>query len=376
MRPRHLPSRLPVAAALTGALACIGVTVWALLAAIPSESRVPAPIPPPPARLSETGLWSDPATRAVAPGILTWAPQYPLWSDGAAKRRWIRLPEGASIDASDPDAWQFPIGTRLWKEFAFGRPVETRMIERLPDGTWRFLAYAWDADGRDATLVPAEGIRGAHEIRPGLFHDIPGRLDCLACHGDRTSPVLGFSALQLSSDRDPLAPHAETPPEGAADLRALLASGAVRGFPTAAVGDAPRIEAATPRARAAMGYLHANCGSCHGANAGLSSLGMSFEWSVASRESRALGTTVGVEARFRFPAGAEPAATERVVPGDPARSVLARRMGSRFPASQMPPLGTHAVDPEGLALVTAWIREDLRPAPSVPLSPPLPHSQE
>jgi len=33
--------------------------------------------------------------------------------------------------------------------------------------------------------------------------------DCRACHEGRTTPVLGFSALQLSPDRDPNAPHAQ-----------------------------------------------------------------------------------------------------------------------------------------------------------------------
>src|SRR5262245_1808413 len=88
----------------------------------------------PPALLSQTGLYTPGTARAVDPQNLTFSPQYPLWTDGAHKRRWIRLPAGSFIDASQPDAWRFPVGTRLWKEFSFdGKPVETRMIERLPD---------------------------------------------------------------------------------------------------------------------------------------------------------------------------------------------------------------------------------------------------
>jgi hypothetical protein len=57
-----------------------------------------------------------------------------------------------------PAAWEFPPGTRLWKEFSVnGRRVETRLIERLDDGEWRFAAYAWNEAGREATLAPAEG---------------------------------------------------------------------------------------------------------------------------------------------------------------------------------------------------------------------------
>ena len=39
------------------------------------------------------------------------------------------------VDASNPDAWQFPPGTRLWKTFGHaGRAVETRYAELLANG--------------------------------------------------------------------------------------------------------------------------------------------------------------------------------------------------------------------------------------------------
>ena len=44
----------------------------------------------------------------IDPRNLAFAPQYPLWTDGAAKRRWISLPPGTAIDASDPENWVFP----------------------------------------------------------------------------------------------------------------------------------------------------------------------------------------------------------------------------------------------------------------------------
>ena len=55
--------------------------------------------------LRETGLYAT--GLQVRPDNLPFAPQYPLWSDGADKRRWIHLPPGTSIDASGPD-WRFP----------------------------------------------------------------------------------------------------------------------------------------------------------------------------------------------------------------------------------------------------------------------------
>src|SRR5262245_41272255 len=80
-----------------------------------------------PARLSQTGLYADIGAKALSPDVRGFNPQYPLWSDGLQKSRWIHLPPGTKIDTSDPDRFIFPRGTKLWKEFrANGRLVETR----------------------------------------------------------------------------------------------------------------------------------------------------------------------------------------------------------------------------------------------------------
>jgi hypothetical protein len=124
----------------TVAALAVGLVAAATIAGV-GIARPAAPVAPLPERLSETGLYVVGSTKAIHPDNLAFSPQYPLWSDGATKRRWLRLPPGTYIDASRPDAWVFPPGTRLWKEFSVGRRVETRMIERLADGSWRFAAY-------------------------------------------------------------------------------------------------------------------------------------------------------------------------------------------------------------------------------------------
>jgi mono/diheme cytochrome c family protein len=48
-------------------------------------------------------------------------------------------------------------------------------------------------------------------------------------------------------------------------------------------------------------------------------------------------------------------ATERVVPGDPARSGVVVRMSRRGPREQMPPLASELVDEAGVELVASWI---------------------
>jgi hypothetical protein len=302
----------------------------------------------------------------IRPENIAFAPQYPLWSDGAAKRRWLRLPPGTAIDAARPDAWEFPRGTRLWKEFAHGRRVETRYIERLPDGSWRFAAYVWNADGSDAVLAPTNGIANLPVAgAPNGRYAVPGEGDCRACHEGPTVPVLGVSALQLSPDRDPLAPHAESPRSDEADLRMLVARGLVRNLPPAMLAAPPRIDAASPAERAALGYLHANCGHCHtgsGAAGGAVPVALMLSQNAgaqAADASPARRSMVGAPSRFR--AHDAPDATRLVMPGNAAASVLVLRMRSRNPQMQMPPLGTAIPDAVGLALVERWINHDLDP---------------
>lgn len=301
-------------------------------------------------RLADTGLYASHGAEGLAPGVLPFAPQYPLWSDGATKRRWMWLPPGTAIDARRADAWVFPVGTRFWKEFSFqGRRVETRTLERTRAG-WRFAAYVWDADGRAARLAPERGL--TVDVAPGVRHTIPGRGDCRVCHDDQAAPVLGVSALQLSPDRDPRAPHAEPPPAGAVDVPTLVARGLVRGLAPAL--RAPRIEARTPEERAALGYLHANCSACHNGRGALASLGLRFDQPPTGDRQRVVASTVDQPSRFR-PAGG--AAVARIAPGDPAGSTLVHRMRSRSPLEQMPPLATSQVDDEGARLIEDWIRQ-------------------
>src|SRR5215212_5200209 len=152
-----------------GALVFMLVTVTSL-EAFPQPAARKAP-----PTVQESGLYTDFSALQVDPRHLAFSPQYPLWTDGAAKRRWISVPPGTAIDGSDPDAWVFPVGTRLWKEFSFGgRRVETRFIELQPDGQWLYAAYAWSPEGTEAQLVSERGRRGAYPLGGGRSHTIPG----------------------------------------------------------------------------------------------------------------------------------------------------------------------------------------------------------
>ncbi len=339
----------------------------ALLAlAVPAAARSEAGDPvPPPALLSQTGLYADMASLRVDPANRPFAPQYALWTDGAAKGRWVHLPEGTIIDASDLDAWRFPVGTKFWKEFSFnGRRVETRLIWRAAEDRWIFAAYVWNEEETEAHLAPESGVPGHVEIAPGKRHAIPSIADCGACHAAGPTPVLGFSALQLSDDRDLMAPHAEPLPAGAVTLRTLIEEGRLVPARRDLVDHPPRIAASSPRERAALGYLSANCGHCHNASGPLARLDLVLAHEVTSGSAAlaaAIARAADAPGRYKVPGVAEEE-SRLLAPGDPSRSAVAHRMRSRRPSSQMPPLGTVVCDEEGSRLIEEWITLDLVPS--------------
>ena len=245
-----------------------------------------------PERLSQTGLGEA--------GVRSFEPRFALWSDGAAKRRWIALPPGTAVDASRSDAWRFPAGTRLWKEFSVdGRRVETRHIVIGADGSLEFASYVWNGDA--AVRAPARGQ--VLTLAGGKRYEVPSTGDCIACHAGARSPVLGFAALQLGPA-----------------VSALIREGLLKNAPAAWATQAPDFLATNPAEHAARGYLHGNCAHCH------------FDGGVP------------VPLRLALDVGQPPA------PVPDAAKVL-RRAGTRNPYQQMPPLGTREIDRQGLALL-------------------------
>lgn len=339
--------------AVTGAAAiALGVVVLRR----PAVASAPEEFP---LLLSETGLYA--ADGSIDPRNRPFSPQYPLWTDGATKRRWVRLPAGASIDAHDMDAWRFASGTVFWKEFAWqGRPAETRVIRIQADGSAAYATYAWNAAGTEAHRAPEHGVARSYEIARGKWHTIPSTADCGNCHESGPTRILGFSALQLSDDRDPLAPHAEPLPATSVTLRTLLAESRLRTRSAAMAAVSPRITARDSVERAALGYLSSNCGSCHNAVGPLARLGFSLRPDVTYGSSRghcqlgrAIATAIGHSGRFLLPG--DTTGARLIEPGQPAASAVMHRMRSRRPATQMPPLGTVLVDSAGVELVRRWI---------------------
>ena len=228
------------------------------------------------------------------------------------------------------------------------------MLELTGSGV-RYATYVWNPDGTDALLVPEAGLRGVRTV-DGMRYDAPSQSDCGACHGGRGArAVLGFDALQLSSDRDPLAVHQEPVRESAVDLADLVQRDLIRNLPWQLIETPPALDADSALERAARGYLYGNCAHCHNAEGALAPLGFDLD-QVVGVEARARPRTPlsGAASRFVLPGMQH---SVRVAPGAPDESVLAVRMGSLSPTLRMPPLGTRRVDAAGLRLIKDWITE-------------------
>ena len=302
------------------------------------DNPSPAILGTAPLTLSTTGLDAHGPRGALGSGVVRYRPRFELVGDGEAKDRFVHLPEGAPIDSSAMDDWRFPRGTKLWKHFfRHGRPIETRYLTKVIDGpgaeAWLAVAYVWNTAGTEAFVAP-EGLDDAN----GSGHDVPPARRCRACHGGTTSFVLGFSALQLGGPAHP----------GDTSLESLVAEGRLT-HPGRTTYDVP----GDPSTRAALGYLHANCGHCHNqhrpARTGARCFDprTSFDLSLRTTELDAVHAT----AVYRTAVGTV------VTAGSPEDSLLYRRVaGTDTFEPRMPALGADDVDRSGLTLLTQWIR--------------------
>jgi hypothetical protein len=104
--------------------------------------------------------------------------------------------------------------------------------------------------------------------------------------------------------------------------------------------------------------LSANCGSCHNRESSIASLGLVLKHTAADSApcTPALATTVGKRGHWVVPEAQE--ASRIINPGHPESSALIRRVKSRRPLSQMPPLGSVLVDQQAVELLTSWIKAD------------------
>jgi hypothetical protein len=303
-----------------------------------------AQVPPP--TLECTGLYSNFASKTVAPNIEPYAPASPLWSDGAEKERWIQLPPGQKIDAKNPNEWVFPIGTRLFKQFTYGgKRVETRLFQKTAPNYWVHATYKWNADDSATTISFGETIPFPNQPAPWV---IPSPQDCDKCHRGRTDRILGFEAVNLGL-------AAAT----GVTLAQLVTRGLIEPAPSQVnlkIGDDGTGLGAVP-----LAWLHTNCGAtCHNKNENSLAYGAGMvlrldpAWLDGSPPSPAwdpVRTAIGALAVSGSVNG-----LPRIDPGNPAGSAIVQLIGQRGEL-QMPPAPlSRVVDTTDVAAITAWIQ--------------------
>lgn len=290
-----------------------------------------------PDALSETGCVDPADPTQAASGSIPYGVNHALWSDGAEKRRWMALPDGATIgvDAATGD-WDLPVGSVLMKEFAVdGTRVETRLLWRGTNGGWEGQSYVWEADA-------SEAWKGSGSVTVGgVSWRVPSTGDCAKCHTDGAGGSLGPETGQLNGTF-----RYESTGRDSNQLTTLEAIGlftAPIGAP-ASLTVYPAVDGAGTVEDRARAYLHVNCSSCHRPDEEALWDG---RWTTAFAD-------MGL-------CGAEPtkgslgdSSNQLVAPGDPAHSIVSLRMQSTTGA-RMPQVGSDVVDDAGVAVIDAWI---------------------
>lgn len=243
----------------------------------------------------------------------SYEPAFPLWTNGADKRRFVQTPDGTP---AQPAA--IPVGTLFFKQFAYdGVVIETRVI-RVGESGPEYAVYVHeDGNPHGARRMEPDAVREVPVVFEGesFTHVIPHETQCAACHEAGMGPVLGFTAFQLAGGE----------PEGDDE------------------DDEDDEEEHAALEHAVTGYVQGNCVHCHN---GSGVPGASFDM----RPEVFVANTVGMPTT-----GSASVPGLRIVPGDPEASVLYRAFVAQQPAAPMPPLGVQRRDQQTATLVRAWI---------------------
>ncbi|MEW6434679.1 MAG: PQQ-dependent sugar dehydrogenase [Myxococcota bacterium] len=300
---------------------------------------VPMGMPPPdtfPQLLSQTGCFDATDPKQPVAGLVPYDLNAALWSDGAAKQRYLAIPDGTTITVNADGDFDFPNGTVLVKTFSLGgKRIETRLLMRHMDGTWAGYSYEWNDQETEATLLPGAKSR----VVGNQTWNYPSRAQCLGCHTAVAGRALGPELAQLN--------RFVTYPTGRTRNQLLTLEGL--GYFSAPL-PTPWPKLAQPyggdpldeRARA---YLHANCSGCHRMGAGQGPA--DFRWQLSLKDTNVCdalpqnGDLGVMGARL-------------LAPGSPTTSMISRRMHA-LDASRMPIIGSSVVDTQGTALVDQWI---------------------
>lgn len=295
-----------------------------------------------PALLSDTGCVSAANVTEAYDGLLPYDLNAPFWSDGAAKDRYIGLPNGSTISINASGDFEFPNGTVIVKNFRLaGELVETRHLMRHTDGIWAGYTYEWNAAQTEATRVRGGKVRNVN----GQDWIYPSEAQCMECHTGAAGFALGPEIAQLNKTF--------TYPSTGRNANQLETIEHVMMFASALPDTVDALDALTdptdtalPIASRARAYLHTNCAQCHRPNGPTpSTLDLRYDTLLADTnacDAIPLEGDLGItNARL-------------ISPGNAASSLVIERM-QRRDIHGMPPAGSSVIDSSGVATVADWI---------------------
>lgn len=313
--------------------------------------------------ISEYHLFMDAQRQIPNEGVVPYDLNTPLFSDYAAKHRFVWMPTGQSAGYDENNVFTFPVGTVLVKTFSFPldmrdpdkgeRIIETRLLIHADKG-WVGLPYLWNEDVTEARLAVTGAmvdVKWTHldGTRKRVNYIVPNMNQCKQCHeiGGKIQPI-GPKARHLNKDYR-YGDACEN------QLAYWVRSGYLSGAPDdparaprAPDANDPESGSVAARARA---LLDINCAHCHNPEGPAHTSGLDLSWDQTDP------ARYGV---MKPPVAAGRAADGRlfgVVPGKPHESILMHRIESTDPGVMMPPLPRRLVHEEGAALVRQWIAE-------------------
>lgn len=328
---------------------------------------LPAVSAEPPQFLSQTGVFSSLATLATAPGVIPYDVPNPLWSDAAAKKRWVILPNDGTFNSAAEDIvfspegnWTFPAGTVFVKHFetntdannpAAIKRLETRFLVCTAGGGKYGFTYKWNAAGTDAELLEQGDedtytytqAGGGTEQRTWSY---PSRGDCMICHNDVSGQALGFRTSHLNSDF-----HYASTNRTANQLNTFNAIGAFNVSLTATqlesyIESRALNDATAPLEHRVRSYLDTNCSHCHqpgGSGDGFDArLGTPLDLQNLINGIPQRFESLGPDGRY-------------IAPGDTAHSAVFVRASAVGNGDAMPPLAKNLAHTAGIAALQSYI---------------------
>jgi uncharacterized repeat protein (TIGR03806 family) len=328
-----------------------------------------------PRKLSETGFFASVEKNELVEGVIPYELNMPFWSDYTVKDRYIALPEKGTVEFHEDTQWDFPVGTVFIKTFWMHRDrvnlaepfrLETRLLIHDADEGWHGVTYVYNDDETEAHLVDtwldkAVQVKTADgEIQQRYY--FPSRTDCITCHTKAANFALGLNTRQMNRS---LHFHGESenqikllsdlgvfkePVEKSPDDLERYPNWKFGNFDRSGEGkvkntlDPPEGDIVA----LARSWLDVNCANCHRPE-GIAPLQRDLRWGISLDRMNLVGREPTRGSRKQL-------GTEVLKPGRPFESELLLRLGLRG-MDQMPPLGTHRVDPRGHEVVRRWIEE-------------------